>query len=262
MQRPLVFNLAIFLLLLGWSLLPGVLRGWTMLPLWIACTALVFTGSLEAARLRRRVWLDQYLLAASPWHRVLRGGSLMVAWHLFIGALLSLFMLIKLQSLAVALWVVLALGLPLIAWLLRSLGGRLQKHVLPQARPVLVRRFTVPVAVCVLTALYLVVTLSLGQPDVRGLNWDSAVTQHLQQSSSQFAPLRFLERLYMLLELTLQWALQNALGGTERNGGLAVVGWSLLLLSGSAFIWAYVRLMVGADALFSQRRDVSLQEPS
>lgn len=258
MPRQLIFSGCIFLLLLGWRLLPEPYQGWAMLPLWIGCTALIFTGSFEAARLRRRVWLDQYLMAASPWHRLLRGGALMIAWHLLLGAVLSLFMLIKLLVLDAALWIVPALGLPLVAGLLHWLTRRMQGHVLPAALRALARRFAVPLAVCLLTIPYLLITLNTGQPDMRGLSWDLAVAQHLlhmKESSSQLAPLAFLERLYLLLDLTLQWALQNGLGGTGRNGGLALAGWSLLLLTGSAFIWAYVRLLVGTNVLASRQEE-------
>ena len=260
MQRQLIFSASMFLLVWGWSLLPAPLRGWSMLPLWIVCTALIFTGGFEAARMRRRVWLDQYLRAESPWHRLLRGGALMAAWHVLIGALLSLFMLIKLQYSDAALWVVLALGLPLLAWFSRMLNRRMREHVVPQALPALVRRFSVPLAVGVLTALYLVVTLYQGQPDLRGLSWDLVMLEYLQPSASELTGLRVLERSYMMLDLTLHWALQNGLGGAERNGWLALVGWSLLLLSGSAFIWAYVRLLVGLEALLDQRIQPSWKE--
>ncbi|MEH6389622.1 MAG: hypothetical protein V7772_17320 [Pseudomonas profundi] len=257
MQRQCLSSGCMFLLMLGWSLLPGPMQDWIMLPLWIVCTVLIFTGSFEAARLRRRVWLNQYLRVASPWHRLLRGGAFMAAWHLLVGALLSLFMLIKLQNLNAALWAVLALGLPLLAWLSRGLNRRMREHVVSQALPALVRRFSVPLAVGVLTAIYLVVTLNLGQPDLRGLSWGSAMAQHMQPSTSDLTVLRVLERSYIMLDLTLQWALQNGLGGAERNGWLALAGWSLLFLTGSAFIWAYVRLLVGVDALVDQRREPS-----
>ena len=255
MQRALLLNGCIFLLLLGWSLLPSVYRGWTILPLWIACTALIFTGSFEAARLRRRVWLDQYLLPASPWHRLLRGGVLMGVWHVLTGSLLSLFMLFKMQTLSAALWALLVAGVPLIAVLMRGLQTRLRVHVLPDVLPALVRRFAVPLAVSLLTVLYLIVTLSQGHADLRGMSWGAVMAEHLQPSPAPFAGMLFLDRLYLMQDLTLHWALQNGLGGTERSGGLALVGWSLLLLSGGAFILAYVRLMIGADALFSLRRE-------
>lgn len=257
MQRALLFNGCIFVLLLGWSGLPGIYRGWAMLPVWIACTALVFAGSFEAARLRRRVWLDQYLLPASPWHRLLRGGVVMGVWHLLTGALLSLFMLLKMQTLSVPLWTLLAAGVPLTAMLMRGLSARLRGHVFPDMLPALARRFAVPLAVCLLTAAYLLVTLSQGHTDLRGMSWGAVMAEHLQPSSARFAGMQFLERLYLMLDLTLHWALQNGLGGTDRSGGLALIGWSLLLLSGGAFILAYVRLMIGADVLFTHRREAT-----
>ncbi|HDZ57433.1 MAG TPA: hypothetical protein ENI17_00805 [Pseudomonas xinjiangensis] len=257
MNKQSAIHALILVTLFGWLLVPEPLQGWLFFPVWIGACWLIFTGSREAALLRRRTWLDQYLLANSPWHRLLRGGALMTAWHLLLAALLSLFMLVKLLVLSPWLWLVLLLNLPMLLVLTRALTARMRAHIKPASLPALVRRFVVPLNVALLTLVYLVVTLNLPQPDMQGQTWNEAVAVHLDAASSQLALLAFFERSYLLVDLTLQWALQNTMGDTDRNGGLALVGWSLLMLTGSAFIWAYVRVLVGADALF---RGASIDE--
>jgi len=92
---PILQCLAL-VLLFAWRLMPEPYLEWLLLPLWVMSGWLIFASSLEAARLRRRAWLDQYLLVSSPWHTRWRGGWLMSLWHLVLAALLALFMLVRL----------------------------------------------------------------------------------------------------------------------------------------------------------------------
>ena len=239
--------------LLLWTWLPEPWRSGLFLPLWGLVAWLIFTGCLESARLRRATWLGQYLLESSPWHRLLRGGVLMVGWNLLLAIGLGLLMLVKLSLLPAALWAVLLLAMPLLAWLTVFMHQRLQAHVKPSALAALGRRLLVPVATVALMLGYLLLALALSQPDMIGLPWDRAMAVNLD--TEQRALMRFgvLERLYQLLDLTLMWALQNTLGDVETGGLLAILGWSLLLLTTATFLWAWVRVLVGSDALLNRR---------
>lgn len=238
--------------LLGWSLVADPAQGWLFLPFWAATSWLILTGSLESARLRRRVWLDQYLLADSGWHRLLRGGLLMTAWHLLIASMLALFMLARLLHANGWLWLILLAQVPVL-WLLGSwLNLRLRGHLKPDVRAAIVRRLSVPLAMLPLLVCYLLVSLGMSQPDMTGIGWGEAVGRYLPAAQSSMALLALFERAYLLLDLTLQWALQNTLGSVEDSGALALLAWSLLLLGGAAFAWAWVRMLVGVSALVSQ----------
>lgn len=238
--------------LLGWSLVADPVQGWLFLPLWAAISWLILTGSLESARLRRRVWLDQYLLADSGWHRLLRGGVLMTAWHLLIASMLALFMLARLLHASGWLWLILLAQVPVL-WLLGNwLDLRLRAHLKPHVRAAIIRRLSVPLAMLPLLVCYLLVSLYTSQPDMTGTGWGAAVGLHLPEAQSSMALLAVFERVYLLLDLTLQWALQNTLGNIDDSGLLALLAWSLLLLGGAAFAWAWVRMLVGVSALVSQ----------
>ncbi|WP_373186878.1 hypothetical protein [Halopseudomonas sp.] len=241
--------------LLVWTLLAEPAQGWLFLLVWAASSWLILAGSLESARLRRRVWLDQYLLADSRWHQLLRGGVLMTSWHLLIAALLALFMLARLLNASIWLWLILLAQIPLI-WLLgRWMDVRLGAHVKPEVRPAVTRRLLVPLTMLPLLLCYLLLSLNLSQPHMGGIGWGEAVDRYLPDAQSAMALLALVERLYLLLDLTLQWALQNTLGSMDDSGALALLAWSLLLIGGAAFAWAWVRMLVGVGALFPRQGD-------
>jgi hypothetical protein len=109
--------------------------------------------------------------------------------------------------------------------------------------------------VALLLLSYLATQLLLPQPDLRGLTWQQAIMNWMPAAASEVAVVGLLERLHALLELTLHWALQNTLGDYAHGGLLGLAGWSLLLLTGAAFIWAYVRVLVGVGTFFDKRGD-------
>jgi len=234
--------------LLLWSLADTALAGWLFLPVLVLATQLIATGSLEAARLRRRAWLAQYLRRESPWRRRLQGGWLMVARHQLTAALLALVLLVKLRLLPLVAWPLLlaaALGLTLAS---RWLRRRLAPHVIGERlAPVVGRLLVAPLAG--LLALALVgQALWLPQPWLVGLGWEEAIARHLPGGEGG-SLLAFCERLAGAAEITQAWAMQNAVERLQLGTPLAWLGWLMLLLTQGAVAWAYVRLLVGAEAL-------------
>jgi hypothetical protein len=249
-----MINTAICLLLLGWTLLPEPVRGWLFLPLWALAVALVFSGSIEAARLRRRAWLGQYLQAGSPWNHLLRGGVLMVSRHLLLALVLANLMLVKLLIMNPWLWLVLLLNLPLLDGLTAGVRARLQRHAKPEVVRPLARRIIVPVNVSLLLLVYLLLSLNLSQPNLVGQSWLGAMSGNLPASSASGTLPGMLMHFQQTLELTAQWALQNTMGGQGSGSFLGLLGWSLFFLTSGTFLWAWVRLLVGAEALRERNR--------
>ncbi len=236
------------LVLLGWTLSGRALAGVLFLPLWVLATQLIAAGSLEAARLRRRVWLEQYLRDDSPWYGWLRGGTMMVVRHQFMGALLALVLLVKLRLLSPVLWPLLLLVVPGLVVAQRLLRRNLARHVLAPHLSAVTRRLVVVPAAVMLTLLLVVAALWLPQPWLVGLGWEEAIARHLPDAS-RGAVLGFFERLATLAEITQHWSMQNAVERFRLATPVAMLGWLLLLLIQSTFAWAYVRLLVGAEAL-------------
>jgi len=236
------------LALMLWSLAGSALAGWLFLPVWVLATQMIAAGSLEAARLRRRAWLGQYLRDDSPWHRRLRGGAVMVVRHQLLAALLALVLLVKLRLLPPVTWLLLlagAVGLVLVrGWLRR----RLAPHVVEARLMAITRRLlVVPVAGPLALALVGMVLLS-PQPWLIGLDWEAALMRHLP-SGEGGSLLGFFERLAAAADITRAWAMQNAEAQLGFGAPQILLGWLLMLLTQGAVAWAFVRLLVGADAL-------------
>lgn len=257
MSRLSLACLTVFVVLLCWRLVPDPYQAWLLMPVWVVASWLYFTSSFESALQRRRTWLEQYLLVESPGHRLLRGGLLLAGCHLLVAALLCLFLLVALRRLDPLLWLMLLAGVPVVLALNAGLRRRLARHVKAEALPVLTRRFVVPLGAGLLLLVYLAIQLLLPQPDLRGMSWQQAVPAQLPSQVSGVAIVGLLERLHALLELTLQWALQNTLGDYAHGGLLGLAGWSLLLLTSAAFVWAYVRILAGVVTQFDKRGDPS-----
>lgn len=240
--------------LFAWSRAATGWAEWLLLPLLVLATQLIATGSLEAARLRRRAWLSQYLRRESPWHRRLRGGWLMVACHQLVGALLALVLLVKLRLLPLAAWpllLVAALGLALANHWLRR---RLAPHVIGERLAPVTRRLLVAPLAGLLALALVGQALWLPQPWLVGLSWEEAIARHLPGGEGG-SLLAFFERLAGAAEITQAWAMQIAVERWQLGTPFAWLGWLLLLLTQGAVAWAYVRLLVGAESLFGHGED-------
>ncbi|WP_163576624.1 hypothetical protein [Halomonas faecis] len=231
-----------------WSLAGSPLAGWLFLPALVLTTQLIVAGSLETARLRRRAWLGQYLRGESPWQRRLRGGILMALRHQVAGTVLALVLLVKLRLLPPVAWPLLlatALGLALVA---RWLRRRLVPHVIGERLvPVSRQLLTAPLA-CLLALALVGLALWLPQPWLVGLGWEEAVARHLPGGRGG-SLLAFFERLAGAAEITQAWAMQNAVERLRLGTPVALLGWLMLLATQGAVAWAYVRLLLGAEAL-------------
>ncbi|WP_104203069.1 hypothetical protein [Billgrantia saliphila] len=249
--------------LLAWSWLGPGPASVLLLPAWAASGQLIFAGSFEAARLRRRAWLGQYLRASSPWQRRLRGGPLMALRHQLLGLLLALLLLVQLRLLPPAHWAALAVAALMLGWWQASLRRRMARHVIDDYAASLTRHLLVWPVGGLLALLLVLLTLWSPQPYLVGLTWEEALVRHVTTTAGDTL-LGFFERLAQAVELTQYWAMQNAVTRTGVDAGLALVGWLILLLTQSAFAWAFVRLMVGGDALRSRltRRPESEREDS
>ena len=235
------------LLLLAWSLLGEAAAALLFLPVWVIAAQLIAAGSVEAARLRRRAWLGQYLRDDSPWHRRLRGGVLMLIRHQLLGACLALLLVVKLRLLAPVYWAPLLVGAVGVVALRHLLCRRLARHVIAESLPAVARRLAVWPTASLLTLALVVLALWRPQPYLVGLSWEAALIRHVPSGGDSLLALA--ERLAEAVVLTQYWAMQNAAEHAALGEGLALLGWMLLLLTQSAFAWAYVRLLVGADRL-------------
>lgn len=246
-RRHAHLGLALGVLLL-WSLTGLAFAETLFVPVWVIATQLIVAGSLEAARLRRRAWLGQYLREDSSWHRWLRGGVVMVVRHQLMGAGLALVLLVELRLLPLVYWPLLLLGAVTMVSTRHLLRRRLAHHILAQHLAAVTRRLLMLPTAGVLMLALVLAALWLPQPYLVGLNWEEALLDHLQGREND-SLLGFFVRLGSTAEITQVWAMQNAVQRLQVANPAAMLGWALLLLTQSAFAWAYVRLLVGTDVL-------------
>lgn len=234
--------------LLIWWLLPGTAASVLFIPMWVVVAQLIFAGSLEAARLQRRAWLGQYLRMASPLHRWLRGGAVMMIWHQLLGFALALALLVSLRQLDSTDWPLLLLALGLFIASGRWLRKRLDKHVISDFLPAVTRKLSVPPVASLLALGLMLMALWRPQPNLINVRWETALRDHVVAGAGQTL-LGAMERMASALELTGLWAMQNAMVSLDVNGPVAILGWGILLLMQGAFAWSFVRLMAGVTTL-------------
>ncbi|MBE0508720.1 MAG: hypothetical protein IBX50_18710 [Marinospirillum sp.] len=250
----LLLRLLVLLLLLGWVYLPPALQQGLLLPLWVGAGWLIFITRLELARVRRQVWLAQYLQGGSVFRQRLQFGLIGLLWQLLLSLLLALLLLLQLLVADGWFWVLLALSLPLLLLAEKSLTALLGGSLKPEYLPVLVRRWSLLLVTGLLILLMLLVRLQLSQPWLIGLSWSDALLLQLQMQGEP-GLLAMLLRLSQTLDITWQWLLQNALGNRDDFGWLSLLGWGALFVLQAAFCLAWMQLLVGARWLLKKHRE-------
>lgn len=249
----LLLRLLVLLLLLGWVYLPQPLQEGMLLPLWVAVGWLIFITRLELARVRRQVWLAQYLQVASLLRQRLQLGWIGQLWQLLLSLLLALLLLLQLLVADTWFWVLLALSVPLLLLTEKSLTTLLSGSLKPEYLSVLVRRWSLLLVAGLLILLMLLVRLQLSQPWLIGLSWTDALLLQLQMQGEP-GLLAMLLRLSQTLDITWQWLLQNALGNRDDSGWLSLLGWGALFGLQAAFCLAWMQLLAGTRWLLSLKK--------
>lgn len=237
---------ALLLVLLAWWRLPSSIAGMLFPIVWMVAVQLVFAGAFEAARLRRRAWLGQYLKKISPWSRWLRGGVVMVMWHQLSSAILAAVLLVSLR-LAGSLDMILLVVGAVACWQCgRWARSRLARHVIPEYLSAVTRRLLVAPVSALLALALIVASLVRPQPYLVGMELGRAVQEHVAPSGQSL--LAILERSASALELASFWTVQNALNDLGVVGWAAVLGWVGVFAIQGVMALAFVRLLVGAAA--------------
>ncbi|MDR5900189.1 hypothetical protein QC823_14525 [Halomonas vilamensis] len=238
--------MALLLTMLAWWQLPEVVAGMLFPLAWIVAAQLVFVGAFEAARLRRRAWLGQYLKKTSPWSRWLRGGVVMVVWHQLVSAILATVLLVSLRLAGLLDMALLVAGASLFWVCDRWARSRLARHVISDYLSAVTRRLLVAPASVLLVVGLIAVSLARPQPYLVGMELERAIQDHIVSNGQSL--LSVFERGASALELASFWAVQNALDGLGVSGWAAVLGWAGVFALQSALALAFVRLLVGAAA--------------
>lgn len=241
--------------ILTWWWLPEAWASTIFMPLWVGVTQIIFAGSMETAKLKRRAWLGQYLKHGSPWYCRLSGGPVMVIWHQLISVTLALILLISIRQLTVTDGVLLLITVVAFIAFSHRLQDSLERHVIADYLSVMTRRLLVPSIASILTLGLVLVSLWRPQPYLVNASWESAITDHLVAGAGETL-LGAFERMGSALEISRLWAMQNAVEILEINGSVAVLGWAIMLLMQGTLAWSFLKLLAGVDALRDRLGDV------
>lgn len=140
-------------------------------------------------------------------------------------------------------------GLLLInAWWLHLAQHTLQKRLQTQVKThflaPLTRLVVVPLNVVVLTGAWVLVTLFTSQPDYRGLPFEAALYSAAKGVDASCGLVGLGQRLALSYRESIYSLMQNTVADYETGGLMAVAAWTLMLLLGSAFAWAYTQGIV------------------
>lgn len=251
-KKDMLWHIVLLLAVPIWWQLPGSVAGSLFPFVWVVATQLIFIGAFEAARLRRRAWLGQYLKQSSPWSRWLRGGAVMVVWHQLMSAVLAVVLLVSIRLVGWPEMVLLAVGAGAL-WLLgRWMKAHLARHVIHGYLSAVTRRLLIAPAFALLAAGLIVVSLIRPQPYLIDVELGMAVQHHVVSNSHSL--LGVFERSASVIELASFWAVQNALDGLGVAGWGALLGWIGVFALQSALALAFVLFLVGAAAAYDALR--------
>lgn len=253
-QKGALWCMALFLTMFSWWQLPHAIASMLFPFAWVVTAQLVFAGAFEAARLRRRAWLGQYLKTSSPWSRWLRGGVVMVVWHQLVSAILATVLLVSLRLTGLLDLVFLVASAILFLILGRWARARLARHVIPDYLAAVTRRLLVVPVSMFLVAGLIAVSLLRPQPYLVGMDLERAVQSNIVSNGQSL--LGVLERVASTLEVTSFWAVQNALDSLGVAGWIAILGWVGVFALQGALALAFVRFLVGAVAAYEALRNV------
>lgn len=247
-KRRVLGATALLLALLVWRQMSDAFAG-SLFPIaWVIVAQLVFAGSFEAARLRRRAWLGQYLQSSSQWSRWLRGGVLMVLWHQLASAVLAAVLLVSLRLTGLLEMTLLLVGAGVCWGSVRWARKRLVRHIISGYLSAVTRRLLfVPVSATVAFGL-IVASLARSQPYLVGMELGLALQEHIASRGQTL--LGMLERSASALELASFWAVQNALNDLGVAGWAAVLGWAGVFAIQGVLAMSFVRLLLGATAAY------------
>ena len=231
--------------LVAWIRLAPTLACAGLLVLLLPAVMLVAWNMLEPAVMRRRAFVNQYLVSGRLLSRWLSRHLLLTLWQILKAMVLVTVLLIT--ALEWPGWMLLLLLLDVLATL--ALYHLLQRLMRGQARPwaadILARRLLVWCNALLLVAAAVAGELITEHPDYRPLDWSGTLGEALasvQVGCSLFAPLA---RAGAGQEAIAWRLMQLGMEGVS-DEQLALLAWALFLAASTLALWAWSRLLSGS----------------
>jgi hypothetical protein len=213
-----------------------------MAAVWALLTALLTAALLRRARIRRAAFLHAYVHAGSSLERRLRGGWLMAARALLLGAVLALLLGIALLRRDAATdWLVLLAAVPVVV-ITHALATRaLAAHVSGLYLPELAWRVTLAAAGVMIVAALVALAFYRAYPELGGVSLERAVWHLVDQERARSAATRVLLQMAAAKDALRLWLGQQLMPqpGTSL---VQALGWLTLLAEEALFVWSHLLL--------------------
>ena len=216
-----------------------------LLVIWLLLAAIIAGGLVWRRRIRRRGFLAVYIAPASPLQRLLRGGLLMVIAQGLIALALALVLLVALVRTGERfVWVVLILAAPLLPLLRALVRRRFAAHVSSLYLPEFSLRLAVPWLGVPLLAVLVYAAMQRSYPDFTAVTLDRAAWHLVEQEHARSEVLLVLLQIAAASEALRLWLAQQLLPAL----GLPLfqwLGWLLVFVRETLFVWSYLLLCQG-----------------
>lgn len=206
---------------------------------WAALTALIAFALLRRARIRRAAFLAAYVHTGSPLARIFRGGWLMAARTLVLGAVLALLLGIALLRLEPAEWLVLLGAVPVVVLARTVATHALAPHTSSGYLAELTWRITIPAVGTVLVAALAALSFHHAHPALGGVSLEQAVWHFVDAEHARSAAVEVLLQLAAAKDGLRLWLAQQLMPAPGTSLAQAF-GWLILLAEESLFVWSYL----------------------
>lgn len=241
-----------------------VLSSSALIACWGALYLLLTAGLWQRARLRRRIFLNAYIVSASILTRLLRGGFLMLLGQAIAALFLSLFLaLALLRNHAALVWsglLLAGLALPLMTQLFARL---LRAHARRAYREALSARLAAIVVGLCLYLLLLWQAYHASYPEFRAATLEQALWHMVSAQQARSELLLQALQIAAAADGLRLWLAQQLLPAPTTSLW-QVLAWCVVFAQEALFVWSYLVLCRGAlrlqEALSRRRSMLPLAE--
>jgi hypothetical protein len=220
---------------------------------WVLFAALIAVALYRRARVRRRAFLAVWVAGGSPLQRWLRGGPLLAARPVLLGALLALLLSVALARIGdYRAWLLLVAAMPVLVLSRAWLAGRLAGHAGALYLPILSWRLAAAAVGGLLAALLVLLAFHQAYPDFAGVSLERAVWHMVDREQARSGPAQALLQLAAAKDGLRLWLAQQFMPAPATSLAQAL-GWLLVLAEEGLFVWSYLLMghgvLIGAGSI-------------
>lgn len=228
----------VWAVLLGWALTADRLSCPLATLVLAAAAGLIARYGVEAALVRRRAFVGQYLVAGGRLYRLLTGRALVLSRQGAKGLVLGLLLLVGALGLEPVQWVLLLVDVALFAFLVAVLGQLLERQVRREYLGPLARSWATRLNAVLLWIAWLTLMFSTPQANYAGLRWEEVLALAAAQPAVACEAVAIPARLAAVSSALTLWSAQHLFAGLHEATHV-LLAWGVFLAAfGASFLLA------------------------